>query len=434
MVTTRFAAAAKLYRQGRLSQYLLLLACLAGVTGLLASRALIALSPLVGVAAALTNPDLRRQWARYKKLRTVWFPALLYGFWWVSAVYTSDWTVWRHEVYRQLPLLGVPLAFGLSVPLSARQRQWVAGGFLGGTALVALGTIARYAQQHTFTNDTFGLGPSLPSITGIFHIHFSLMLALAALVGGVFLYTRKSAPDFQRLLAAGAVLICVGALHILAYRTGLLVFYAILCIDTLVVLLFRRRWVLGLGLLLLLLLGPPAAYHTLPAVRNRVAATLFDIEQFTLHHDINNYSLSKRLAAWHTALALVRQQPWVGVAPADVRSAMMAQYAQHSFGLLPANRVMIHNQYLHQLVGGGVLGLSLWLLVLFGPLLQPGRWQNAYVYHFLLLHAVAILADSLLELQISFNLFVFCYGFLLVAAERRWLTDSLAESYMLESS
>ncbi|MCR5888544.1 O-antigen ligase family protein [Hymenobacter sp. J193] len=416
----------RLYGRGQLSQYLLLLACVAGVAGLLASRALVAISPLVGIAAVLANPGLRQAWRCYWRLRTVWFPALLYLFWWVSALYTSDWPVWRHEVYRQLPLLALPLAFGLSVPLSGRQRYGVGVLFTVSTALVALGTLGQYFRQYAHANELFALGQNLPSITGIFHIHFSVMLALAAFFGWL-LGQQTQAASWQRWLAVGSAAVCVLVLHMLAYRTGLFVFYATLLLRA-GVLVARRRWLLGAGLLVLLVLGPIVAYHTLLPVRNRVAASLYDLEQFTLRHDINDYSLSKRLAAWHTALAVSRQHPWVGAAPADVRQAMQAQYARQSFGLRPVNQVMVHNQYLHQLVGGGIVGLALWLLMLFGPMVQPGQWQNAYVYHFLTLHAVAMLTDSLLELQISFNLFIFCYGFLLVAAERRLLTASAADS------
>ena len=53
------------YLSGRLSQHLLWLACVAGVAGLLASRALVAISPIVGVVAALANPQLRREFPLY---------------------------------------------------------------------------------------------------------------------------------------------------------------------------------------------------------------------------------------------------------------------------------------------------------------------------------------------------------------------------------
>jgi O-antigen ligase len=70
-------------------------------------------------------------------------------------------------------------------------------------------------------------------------------------------------------------------------------------------------------------------------------------------------------------------------------------------------------------VGSGILGLFFWLLVLLGPLAQPALRKNPYVIHFLAVMGTGMLVDSLLELQIGFNLFVFLYSFLLVAGERR---------------
>ena len=82
-----------------------------------------------------------------------------------------------------------------------------------------------------------------------------------------------------------------------------------------------------------------------------------------------------------------------------------------TYGLRRANRVMVHNEYLHQLLAGGVVGLGLWLAVLFWPLAQPKQRRNPYIWHFVAVLGVAMLVDTVLELQIGFNLFVFGYGF-----------------------
>jgi O-antigen ligase len=410
------------WRSGRLSQYLLLLACLAGVAGLLASRALVALSPVAGVVAALLNPALGHSFARWSRLRTVWAPAALYGLLLLSGFYTHEWAVWRHETFRLLPWLGVPLAFGVAVPLSRRERFGIGLWYVGGTALVGLATLGQYFGRAEAANESFGIGHSMPSVTGIFHIHFGLMLALAAFFAVLLRRSSQATPLLKLALAAAAV-ICVATLHLLAYRTGLLVLYSMALLDVLRLLL-RRRLLLGLLALVLLVLVPWVAYETLEPVQQRVHASYWDLLQFQQGHDINHYSLSRRIAAWHNALSVAGRHPWLGVGPADAYQAMMEQYNRVDFGLLPENRVMIHNQYLHQLVGGGLLGLSLWLMVLFGPFMQPALRRNPYVYHFLCMQATAMLVDSLLELQIGFNLFVFCYGFLVVAAERRATTET----------
>lgn len=411
------ARLAKLYQSSRLSQYLLWLACGAGVVGLLGSRAVVALSPAVGVLAALLNPNLGAGLSNYLRNGAARRAALLYGLLLVSALYTANWAGWRHETYRLLPWLAVPLAFTAAVPLSRRQALAVGSLFVLGTALVGAATLGQYLLHPAAANEAFRIGQSLPSITKIFHIHFAVMLVLA-FFGGLHLRREPLAGPWLRRALALAAGVGIITLHVLAYRTGLFSLYLVLLLEALRLLL-RRRVGLGLGLLLGLAAGPWLAYQTLEPVRKRVEATRYDLDQFQQGRDINEFSLSRRLAAWQSALDVARQNPWLGVAPADAEMAMMRQYDWRDYGVQPQNRVMIHNQYLHFLVGGGVLGLGLWLLLLGWPLVQPTTRRNPYIRSFLFVMATAMLVDSLLEVQIGYNLFVFGYGFLVVAAERQ---------------
>lgn len=416
-MNSRLSFVSDWYHLGRWSQYLLLVACLAGIVGLLTTaRALVALAPVTAVVAALLNPDLRRNVPGWLHNGAVRRAAVLYLLipltWW----YTEDWATWRHEVYRQLPLIGVPLAFALAVPLSGRQRFGLGVLFTGGVAALGLATVGRYLLDPAAAQELIRVGQNIPAVTGIFHIHFGVLLALAAF----FAASLSQEPQASRagrglLLGVGAV--AALSLHVLAYRTGLLAFYLTLAASLGLLLFSRPRLALGLAVLAAaVVLG---AYYGLPSVHTRVATTVYDVQQFYYSHDINQFSLARRLAAWQNAAVLVQEHPWLGVAPADVRQAMDEQFSWQTYGLTAANRVMIHNQYLHYLVGGGVVGLLLWLWVLITPLLQPTTRRNPYVRQFLFVFGAAALADSLLELQIGFNLFVFLYGFVVVAAERQ---------------
>ncbi|WP_081910749.1 O-antigen ligase family protein [Hymenobacter sp. APR13] len=417
----------QLYADGRLSQYLLLLGSLAAVTGLFASRALVALSSVVGVLAVLAQPQLRQQLRACTRLQTVLGMALMYLFWLLSVVYTSETDIWRHEVYRKLPLVIVPLAFAVAVPLSLRQRFGVGLLFVGLGTLLALGTLGRYLLDPETANYEISIGHNVPAITGVFHIHFSIMLALAFFFALLMRRSGLALPVVRKaLLACSAILFVV--MHVLAYRTGLMVLYGMLLLDVGLLIALQRRYVLG-ALLLLALVGVPlVTYYTLEPIQQRVNVTLDDLDQYRTGRDINDYSLAKRFAAWKTATVIIGQHPVAGVAPADVDAAMLDQYSYQDYGLLPKNWVMTHNQYLEALVGGGIIGLVLWLFVLFGPFLQPAIRQNAYVVHFLLMMGIANLVDSLLQMQIGFSMFVFLYGFLVVATERQARNTLLAQA------
>ena len=413
---------ASYYASGRLSQHLLWLAAVAGVVGLLAARSLVALAPVVGTLAAVATPHLRRDLPRYYRNGAARRAAALVVFLLLSGLYTSEWTVWRHEVFRSLPWLAVPLAFTLAVPLTGWQRLTVGALFVLGTAAVGLVTLGRYLLHPAEANAAIHVGQNLQAVTRIFHVPFGVMLALAFFWGLVLRHKVVAGPLLRRALLAAAAAAAL-TLHVLAYRTGLLVLYAGL-LAYVGWLLSRRHALLALGLLLLLGLVPWLAYRSLESVRQRVQGTVWDVQQFTLGHDINNYSLAQRLAAIETASNIVGQHWLLGVAPADTHAAMQAQYQWHDLGLRPTNRVDIHNQYLEALLGGGVVGLGLWLAVLFGPLFHPATRRNPATLFFVVVQATVMLTADMLSLQIGLNLFIFGYGFLVVAKENQWAVSN----------
>ena len=407
------------YSSGRLSQHLLWLASVAGVGGLLASRALIALAPVVAVVAVLANPGRRQAWRRYPRNGAAMRAAALVGFLVLSGLYTSAWPVWRHELFRSLPWLAVPLAFTVAVPLTAGQRRVVAALFVLGTAAVGAATLGTYLRHPAEAHEAIRVGQNMQAVTGIFHITFGVMLALSCF-GAVLLRRDQAAGRGLRAALLAAGVLAVLTLHVLAYRTGLLAFYAGLLAYAFRQL-ARRQWWLGVAALALLAVGPWLAYQTLNSVEQRFSATTYDVEQYRQGHDINNYSLSRRLAAVETAAAVIRRHWLVGVGPADTHAAMMAQYRRHDFGLRPENWVEVHNQYLYTMVGGGLVGLLLWLAVVFWPLTQARLRRDPGVVFFLLIEATSMLVTDILSLQLGLNLFVFGYGFLIVARETRYL-------------
>ena len=409
----------QLYLSGRLSQYLLLLACVAGIAGLLASRALIAIAPIVGVAAALANPDLRRAWPGYFRNGSAMRAAAVPVFLLLTGLYTTNLAVWRHELYRDLTWLAVPLAFTLAVPLAGWQRLAVGSTFVLGSAAVGLATLGQYLLNPAAANEAIRIGQNMPAITHVFHISFGMMLALAFFWGLLLRRDHRAGPLLRALLLAAAVAAAL-TLHILAYRTGLLLLYTGL-LATGLRLLARRNLAVGAALLLALGVGPWLAYQSLESVRQRVSSSIWDVQQFRLGHDINDYSLARRLAAIENARAIAGQHWLLGVGPADIRAAMKAQYEWKDFGLRPGNRVEVHNQFLQALLGGGLVGLLLLLTILFWPLRHGWARRSPGICFFILIQATVMLVDAPLDLQVGLNLFVFGYGFLVVATEQQML-------------
>ncbi|OGX86864.1 hypothetical protein BEN48_00420 [Hymenobacter glacialis] len=390
-------------------------ACLAGVLGLLAVRVFVSFAPIIGVLAVLANPHLKRDIGNYFRNRAALWPAATFIFLLITGLYTSDLGGWRHELVRYLPWVTVPLAFAVAVPLAPRQRLSVGAFFVLGTAVLGVATLSKYFLDIGSATEAIRMGQNMAPVTPIFHITFGAMLALT-FFGALLLRRTAQAPKWLRRVLLAAAIAAAATLHILAYRTGLLVLYTGLLAYALR-LIFQKHMALGMALLVLVVATPLAAYVALPTVRERVSSSIWDVQQYTLGHDINDYSLARRLAAFETAGAIIEQHWLVGVGPADTQDAMREQYQWQDFGLRPANRVEVHNQYVLALLGGGVVGLGLLLALLVWPLTQAHLRRNPYVCFFLLVEATAMLVDSVTALHIGRHLLIFGYSFLVVAAE-----------------
>lgn len=409
-----------LQRRTRLAHAAFVAGCAVYLVGLLVAKALTSLAPALLLLAAAAQPGA---WERLRQLRHNG-PALamigIYPLVIISGLWTENFAEWRHLLTRYLPFLILPLAFGLARPLRGGERYYLGVGFVGLTVLVTLGTLGKFLWHYEQQNQLILQSKNITAITGVFHIHFGMMMALAAAFA---VALAQQAPRYGRPWHRTALLASTGllalALHLMAYRTGTLVLYSIVAVMGMRALFTRPR--LGLALLLTLVLTPVVAYYSLQPVRHRVANTVYDYQRFRTGQDINDYSIAQRLAAWTNATTLIGHHWLAGVAPADVEVEMQRQYERRSFNLRPENRVLLHNQYLFALLALGIPGL-LWLLtMLFGPLTSSCFRQDFCAVAFLTGMAAAMLVDTPFSLHIGRHLFLFFYALLLVEPRHRTL-------------
>ena len=86
-------------------------------------------------------------------------------------LYTSEWAIWHHELFRSLPWLTVPLAFTVSVPLTEQQRLTVGALFVVGTAAVGLATLGKYLLDPWGSMKPFALGSTCRLLPTSFTFH-----------------------------------------------------------------------------------------------------------------------------------------------------------------------------------------------------------------------------------------------------------------------
>lgn len=405
-------------------QQLFFVLCAIFLVGLFFSPALVSIVPAIMFVLALSQGLLKERIQFLKKNRSAFGLLAVYGLLAGSFIYTEDQRNWALQMYRYAALLFLPAAGALLPPFREKQVYTLLYFFLLFATGVTIGTISQYVAHIDAQNELIIYSQSPPTINRIFHIHFGIMMALAIFFGAYIfrspvLLWRKP----EKYLAIVCVLILLVSIHVLAYRTGLLALYVTMAVGLYRFIKNQKRYLLGGTLLILLLMAPVAAYFSFESVQLRVANTRYDISRYTEHQDINYFSVSQRLAAWETAFSIIKRNWLVGVGPADIKLEMQRQYDIKDFGLKEENQVMIHNQYLHILVGSGIMGLLVFLYPLVYSFWRLARQKDFCATSFLLIMCSAMLVDSFFELQRGLNLFVFFYMLLIIRQEQRILVN-----------
>jgi O-antigen ligase len=399
-----------------------LVLCVLFVLGIFYSRSILSILPSLFFAFAVFRADT---WAKLKTIKqSPELVAMLAFFLLIPlSFYHTETRLLFKQMHRYAVFFLIPLAFWILPPLRPKQRYSLLAGFILLTTVFVLGTAIYYFQHFEEQNKLINQGVSPQTIDtifgiyfgGIFHIHFGMMIAM-----GIFFALNLSRSNVvlwhkteKYLLLACAIILFLG-LHVLAYRTGALVFYITLLLTAFVFIFLKRKFLLGFGLIVILGLAPYVAFKTLPSVQNQVGVTFYDIDHYRNNQNINDFSISKRLAAWETAAEIAKNNWFAGVGPANVEEALQWQYGNKNFNLKPENRVMIHNQYLHVFVSSGIIGLLVFLFLIFSPVRQLWKRQDFNGAVFLCVFATGMLVDTLFELQHSRYMFVFFYAFFFV--------------------
>lgn len=134
--------------------------------------------------------------------------------------------------------------------------------------------------------------------------------------------------------------------------------------------------------------------------------------KFQLRHNENpnGHSMLQRVAFWKAGMELIKRNWLLGVGTGDVQIAFNEEYERSHSLLLPENRLRAHNSYLTSWISFGVLGIVLFLLMIFVYLKWQITEQNLIGIMFMLVAMSTFLIEDTLETQMGVSFFAFFYG------------------------
>lgn len=115
-----------------------------------------------------------------------------------------------------------------------------------------------------------------------------------------------------------------------------------------------------------------------------------------------------RLAKWSVYYDVFLSEPIWGTTLGDIADIRKEKYIERKFDDLAVHNYNAHNQYMEILAALGAAGLSVFLMLLFSPLIISGI--NTLYFPFLLICVITFCTESLLHRQQGILFFMFFYS------------------------
>lgn len=129
----------------------------------------------------------------------------------------------------------------------------------------------------------------------------------------------------------------------------------------------------------------------------RIYTILWQIDRYRKGGNPGGHSITQRFEYWKTAWHIIREHPFTGVGTGDVKAAFAEQYERDGSLLQNEFRLRAHNQYLTFWLTYGIGGLLWFLLAFFFPLFRDRRRLPVLYVLFLIITAVSMLNEDMLE-------------------------------------
>jgi len=369
-------------------QLIAYIACIALFGGLIFSKFLITVSMILFIALAVASPTLKDDLKVFSSNKSYWAGIGIFLLFGISALMSTNGAEAMVRLRIILPLLFLPIAFALLPKFSKRKYQELLSIFLYAMLIACIGVLINFLMNYAEMQQRLIVSDVIPTPNGE-HIRFSLMINLAIFAGFWLLQERFSWKDewakLERILLGATSIFFMIMLHLLSVRIGIVVLYGGLLVTVFYYILVKKRYLIGLGLIICGVSIPFIAYKTVPSIKTKVNLTLHNLYLWKKGH-IGEYSDTRRLLSFQIAWQVAQQSPWIGVGVGDLNDEQTKIYQAE----YPDQKVMYpHNFFLTLYAATGLLGLLFFLLCFFFPLFYRRNYKNLF---FLLLHVTIFLS------------------------------------------
>jgi O-antigen ligase len=234
----------------------------------------------------------------------------------------------------------------------------------------------------------------------ISHIRLSLLNIIAAFAAFYLLaknnWRKLSLTNLFYLMAGIWLFIFNG---IMGVRMAVLVLIILLFLASFYLVFRHKKIGLSITLFLITIIFPIVSYYTLPGIKESTRDALWEYKVYQETRDANGGSIAQRFVYWNIAWDIFKTAPVIGIGTGDVADAFNSYYLTHPNLLQQQYQHRAHNQWLTILLTFGILGLLLFMLVVFYPLFYKRKYLDYFYIVFFIAFALSLLTEDTLETQ-----------------------------------
>lgn len=376
------------------------------------SRAAISFFIIWFVLLFILQRDYKQAWNQMKNIPALKAIGLFIAFLFLSIIWSEDTAVGLKQMRLYSYWIIIPI---LAIKLKKEWLSHIITAFLLGMLLSELIAYGIFFELWTLNGRT----PEYPS-PFMFHIHYSLFLAITAiiLINRLFSKSYSLTAKLPMLLF---FLTSAGNLFISTGRTGQFAFFIAMGIA--IIIHYRLTIKSLFTFLLLSFILFFGAYKTIPLFEKRANMAISDIKK--LQNNDYRSSWGLRAAFWVVTYDILKKDPLIGVGIGDYELAAktVLKESPHNFNQSVINwctSTHFHNQYLMTLVQIGLIGfgLMLWLFISLLKLNIHNKELKELSILVITVFLVSCIAEPMWMLQFPIILFVFIVSISIAGSQK----------------
>ncbi len=335
----------------------------------------------------------------FRKLSPFLALTLLFIIIFISGINSEDLSSWLRHLRLKAPFLFIPMAFYVYRSLIVRERDKLSLAFF---ILSIVSSFQIIYQVMDVDSMVALIKKGQAFATPVDHIKYSLYIAFSIILGFVFIVeNRFSEVRWSKWFYAIGSLYLFIILHLLAVRSGLVVFY----ISMFFILIrygIQSRSPVVLVLLVLLITSPIIAFKTFPTLNKKLEYMVYDFKMYQKGEG-SNLSDAERLFSYKVGMDIFKSSPILGSGIGDLKEECRKRYK--SIFNRELNKYP-HNQFLFILAGCGIFGLVLFLVGMCYPVFYFRKKQDSEFLAIWLIFVVSFLVENTLERSYSISFFL----------------------------